>query len=439
MFKKILQFIKEEVWIIQLSKQPWKKSLPLRILRIILLAIRGFKEDQVQIRASALTLFTLLSIVPLAAMAFGFAQLFGFEKTLEKQLMEYFAGQQEVMEWILQFAQSFLANIKGGVIVGIGAIILFWSVISVLSNIEKSFNAIWQVQKARVWIRKFTDYISIMLIAIILIPLSSSATVFITTQIETITREVDLLGYISPIFIRSMQLLPYIFMWLLLTILYMVMPNTKVNFKSALIAGVIAGSIFQFTQWGYIHFQIGVSRYGAVYGSFAAFPLFLIWLQISWLIILLGAEISFADQNVQSYEFESESHNISNSYKKLIALMVTNVAVKTFEKGEKALTAPEISQRLEIPIRLVKRSINELIAAGILNDTSTQDQKGNAYQPASDIAQLSIANVLNSLDDKGTDKLSLPDNEAIINLRNKLETLRKQQIGSEGNVLLKDI
>jgi len=165
MFKKLIHFVKEEVWIIQLSKQPWKKSVPIRILRVILLALRGFKEDQVNIRASALTLFTLLSVVPMVAMAFGIAQLFGFEKNLEKQLMEYFTGQQEVMEWILQFAQSFLANIKGGVIVGIGAVILFWSVIKVLSNIEQSFNAIWQVQKSRVWIRKFTDYISIIPIA----------------------------------------------------------------------------------------------------------------------------------------------------------------------------------------------------------------------------------------------------------------------------------
>ncbi|NOZ47762.1 MAG: YihY family inner membrane protein [Chlorobi bacterium] len=438
MLKKLIHFIKKEVWAIQISKQPLKKAIPVRIIRIILLALRGFKEDQVQIRASALTLFTLLSIVPIVAMAFGIAQGFGLEKTLETQLMEYFHGQEEVFNWIIQFAQSFLANTKGGIIAGIGLVLLFWSVMKILGNIEKSFNAIWQVEKGRVWIRKFTDYISIMIIAPVLIILSSSATVFITTQINTITNEVEILGYFSPLIDFSLTFLPYVFMWLLLTIIYMVMPNIKVNFRSALVAGIIAGSVFQITQWAYIHFQVGVSRYGAIYGSFAAFPLFLIWLQISWLIILLGAEISFAEQNVQNYEFENESLNISNSYKKIIALLITNTIIKVFEKGEKALTASEISQKLEIPIRLVKRSINDLVSAGILTDTSTNN-KGKAYQPASDISKLHIVDVVNALDEDGESEFDFTKNKILENIQKKVELIREQIISSKGNVLIKDI
>ena len=217
------------------------------------------------------------------------------------------------------------------------------------------------------------------------------------------------------------------------------MPNTRVKFTSALIAGIIAGSIFQLTQWGYIHFQIGVSRYGAIYGSFAAFPLFLIWLQISWLIILLGAEISFAVQNVRDYEFEYEAHNISQSYKKLISLLVTSTIVKSFEKGEKALTSIEISQQLEIPIRLIKRSINDLLSAGILNDTSAEGNKGRAFQPALDIAQINIAKVISALDESGVDKLALSENSLLINLQEKLENIKTMLEKSEQNVLLKDI
>lgn len=435
----VLNFIKEDVWRIPARNMPKYKALLIKYLRILLLAFRGYNEDKVSLRSSALTFYSMLSVVPVVAMGFGIAKGFGFDKHLEKQLMENLSGQQEVLDWIIKFANRFLENTKGGIIAGIGVAVLFWSVMKVLGNIESSFNAIWQIRKSRVWFRKFSDYFSMMLIAPVLIILSTSSNVFITTQITRITSEVALLGMISPLISFLLKLVPYVLFWLVLTIVYMVMPNTKVSFKSAFIAGIISGTVFVFVQWAYIYFQVGVSKYNAVYGSFAALPLFLIWLQMSWLIVLFGAEISFAVQNVEKYEFEPDMHNLSTFSWRVLTLMVTHLLVKNFSTGEKAMTASEISKKLEIPIRSVRDIIYKLIDSGIISEINTQYEKENAYQPAQDINNLSVSYVLNAIDHNGTDKIlaiASTEKDQIIKLLNDFDIVIQN---SKGTLLLKDI
>src|SRR3972149_3873262 len=287
---KIISFIKTDIWRIRLEELPRQKSFFIKQLRIFLLAFRGFTEDKCQLRASALTFYSMLSIVPVIALIFAIGKGFGLEKLLEKQLSTMLKGQQEVMQQVLTFANSLLENTSGGLIAGVGVVLLLYAVMQVLSNIENSFNDIWQIKRDRSFVRKFSDYLSIMLIAPVLIIMSGSITIFITTQITRITESIELIGFFSPLIFLLLKLLPYCMIWLLFTFIYIVMPNTKVNFKSALIAGIIAGTIFQVSEWAYISFQIGVAKYNAIYGSFAAMPLFLIWLQTSWLIVLFGAE-----------------------------------------------------------------------------------------------------------------------------------------------------
>ena len=304
MISKILNFIKTDIWRIRLKDQPRKKTLLIKPLRIILLALRGFDENKCQLRASALTFYTLLSIVPVVAMAFGISKGFGLDKMLEKQLLEKLPGQQEVVTQIITFARTLLDNTKGGMIAGIGVAVLFWTVIKVLGNIEKSFNDIWGIKEARSLGRRFSDYLSVMLLCPVLLIMSSGATVFLATQITLLTEKFAFLGVFAPAIFLIVKLLPFCVIWALFSFIYIFMPNTKVYFKSGLIAGIAAGTIYQVVQWIYINFQVGVSKYNAIYGSFAALPLFLVWLQLSWLIVLLGVEISFARQNVDTYEFE---------------------------------------------------------------------------------------------------------------------------------------
>ena len=191
---------------------------------------------------------------------------FGFEKSLEKELLEKFSSQQEVLSQVIGFAHSLLENTRGGMIAGIGLLVLFWSVVKVLSHIERSFNDVWEIKEARPFGRKFGDYLSIMLIAPLLIIVSSSITLFIQTQVELIAEKVALLGMFSSLILPLFSLSPYVVIWLLFTFLYIFMPNTKVDFKSGVLAGIVSGTVFQITQLLYISFQVGVARYNAIYG-----------------------------------------------------------------------------------------------------------------------------------------------------------------------------
>ena len=439
MLSKYIQFLKTDVWRIRAKKLSRTKSFWIRQLRIILIAIRGFGEDKCQLRASALTFYSLLSFVPIVAMAFGVAKGFGFEKLLEKQLYEKLPGQEEVVERIVGFAHSYLENAKGGVIAGIGIAFLFLMVINILSNIESSFNDIWGIKKARSIGRKFSDYLSIMLICPILLIMSSSITVLINSQVTLITQKIDILGIFSPVIFKLLELLPYCFIWISFTFFYIFMPNTKVNFKSGLTGGIIAGTIYQVAQWGYITFQIGVSNFGAIYGSFAALPLFLFWLQVSWLIVLFGAEISFAEQNVETYEFEPDCLKVSYSFKRLLALRITHLCVKNFCNSHKPWTEDTIASFLETPIRLVRQILFELTQSGVLSEVKLNDSVTVAYQPAHDVSELTIEKVINALDQRGVDDIPVAESDEMVKLSKHLNEFNKTLERSPSNLILKDI
>jgi len=378
-------------------------------------------------------------MVPIAAMGFGVAAGFGFDRKLEEFIVANFKGQEEVMNWIINMSYDVLEGVEGGLLAGIGLVVLIWSVMQVLTNIENSFNAIWQVKKSRSFVRKMSDYLSIMLIGPMLIILSSTMSVYISTRLETVAQNMEVIQTISPFLESVFRLLPYTLVWLLFTLVYMIMPNTKVNFKYALIAGIIAGTIFQVTQWGYIHFQVGVSTYSAFYGTFAALPLFLAWLQISWLIVLLGAEISYAFQNVQKYEFEAGSLAISNNDKRLISLFLMRSIIKNFQAGNEPLTSSELSNELGVPMRIVRDTLYNLVQANVLNETLTASPRENGYQPAIDVNHIDIRFVLDRLDSIGPDKVKVNESEAWLKLSSMHADLLNSMKVSGSNVLLKDI
>jgi len=435
----IINFLRTDIWRISLKKTPGSKSFFIKLLRIVILSFRGFDEDKCHLRASALTFYSLLSLVPVVAMAFGVAKGFGFEKLLERELFANFPGQQEILGQVIGFANSLLDNTKGGMIAGVGLAVLFWTVIKVLSHIERSFNDVWEIKEARSFGRKFGDYLSIMFIGPVLVIISSSVTVFVKTQITLITSKIALLGIFSPLIFSALQLFPYCVIWSLFTFIYIFVPNTRVDFKSGLLAGIIAGTIFQIAQLIYITFQVGVAKYNAIYGSFAALPLFLIWLQFSWLIVLLGAEISFAHQNVDTYEFESDCKGISPSFKSLLSLQIAHLLVKIFSKGEKPPTASQISHVLEMPLRLVRQILYELVESGILSQTRTDDDKLYSYQPARDISTLTIKNTLETLEQRGTDSLPVAQTEELKALSKALKAFNVAIEQSSENRLLRDI
>ncbi len=435
----VINFLKADIWRIRANKLPAIKSFWIRQLRIVLLALRGFNEDQCQLRASALTFYSLLSVVPVVAMAFGIAKGFGFEKSLQAQLYDRLPGQEEVVSRIITFSNAFLENTKGGLIAGIGIVILFWTVIKVLGNIESSFNDIWGIKKARSLGRKFSDYLSIMLICPILLIMSSSITVMITSQVKLILDKLTFMGSVAPLIMFLLSFLPYAVLWVLFTFIYIFMPNTKITFKSGLFAGVIAGTIYQLVQWAYITFQVGVSKFGAIYGSFAALPLFLVWLQLSWLIVLLGAEISFAEQNVETYEFEQDCLKTSIAFKRQLSLSLVLVCVRNFCKELLPPTADDLSHNLEIPIRLVRQVLFELTEANVLVEVKLNDSVLMGYQPARDVDTLTIDSIIQALDNRGIESIPISEIEEIQIMRDLLAKRKDLIVQLPSNLLIKNL
>jgi membrane protein len=439
MIAKKMQFIKTDIWRLRARELPRTKSIGIALLRIIILSVQRFDKHDCLFRASALTFYSLLSIVPVLAMAFGLAKGFGFEKALERQLFETFQGQEEVVVRVMDFARSLLESTKGGIIAGVGLLLLFWTIVRVLGNIENSFNHIWGIKKPRGFSRKISDYLSAMLVCPVLFIVSSMVTVVIKSQVQLVVQKIALLGAISPVIFFILRLLPYCVIWILFTFVYMFMPNTKIRFGSGIFAGIVAGTLYQVFQLVYLSFQIGVAKYNAIYGSFAALPLFLVWLQLSWMIVLFGAEISFAHQHVETYEFEPDCSAVSYSFKKLLTLRVVHLLVKDFSKGNKPLSAVQIANTLEVPIRLVREILYELARSEIVSEICDNEDTEASYQPGRDIDSLTIKYVIDRLEQQGSDNIPISQSKALERLSGYLEALDEVVEKSPANVRLKEI
>ena len=439
MFPKITDFIQSHIWELPLDQLPRWQSPLIKQVRVLILAFKGFNRDKCQLRAAALTFYSILSLIPILAMVFGIAKGFGFEQKLELLLQEKIASRdmvaQEGVDWIISKAKLLLESTRGSLIAGVGLIVLMWAATRVLRHIEAALNDIWEIKNSRPWIRNFTDLLSIMVVAPILFILAQSTTVFITAIIQDLSKGMKLLGHLFLL----IKLVPFGLIWLLFTMIYVVVPNTKVNFKSALVAGVIVGTTFQLSQWIFFKSQMGISKYNAIYGSFAFLPLLLIWIQTAWLILLLGAEIAFANQHINRYEFALGSQEVKPSFKKLVTLLITNLLVKNFVEAKSSLTAEEISAILHAPVRLVRQCITDLMNSKIINEVGKKNSQDTSYQPARSVENLSISFVLQAIDEHGLGDIHIHESGESKRLSQTLEALNQEIERSPSNILLKDI
>ncbi len=408
MHKKFLDFFTDRIWWIPDYRLSPFKAFLLKSLRIVLLAIQSFNKDLCSLRASALTLYSLLSIVPVIALLFGVAKGFGFEKLLKQRLLEQSAEQDAVMLQVIDFAEKMLQNTQGGVVAGIGVIILFWTVIKVIGNIEESFNAIWKIPKNRPLARKLSDYLSMMMLAPVLLVASGSLTVFIKTQVTGLIAFIQLPEFGSAAVLYLLGFLPWLIMMVLFSFIYIFMPNRKIDYRAGIVAGIIAGILYQWMQWAYISLQFALSGYNAIYGSFAALPLFLIWLQLTWFIVLLGCELAFFIQNYASYCHNQRFSGLSPFLKKAVALLIMHRIVKRFANGEEPLNSDQLSETLQLPLLVVQQTLRTLQQCHIIVPVDQENETAPAYLPAFDIQQMTVASVITALETDGVN--SLPDN-----------------------------
>jgi len=440
MRKNLVRFFRNDLWRLSDTDLSPMKRTGIAVLKTLWLAGSGFYKNQCHLRATALTLYTLLSVVPVLALAFGIAKGFGFEKLLREQILQQIPEQEAILKEIIVFAQNLLETAKGGVIAGVGVVVLLWSAVNIFGQIEDALNRIWNVEKGRSLGRKFADYLSLMLIYPFVMILSSSITVYLTAQATVLSEKTALLGFVSSLLLFLLRLLPYVILWAFFAFIFIFIPNRKIPFRSGIIAGILAGTLYQVAQWAYISLQVGVTKYNAVYGSFAALPLFLTWLQLSWTLVLFGAEFSFGLQFHSEYFPDLTESRIQPEGFKVSALEVMHLVIRAFKKGSSPLSEEAISRNLGYPMPYVREVIGSLREAGILSEVRLENGgDGSVYQPASDTDGITVSSVLEALEHRGTTLPPSRETPEAIRFREALEAFRTCIRRSPENIKLKEL
>lgn len=399
MVHKVANFLNKGLWMIRSQEMPFFKRVSLNAARILMLTGRFFIQNQCTVKASALTYYTLLSIVPILALIFGFAKGYGYAEMLQEKLRGWMSAYPDMAEKIIEFSDRTLQNAKGGVVAGVGVILLIWTAVKLLSNIELSLNGIWGVKRGRTMIRKISDYIAILIICPFLMLTAGSAIVFAASHLNGFTQKLPFSSTINALINYAV---PVVAVWAVFTFIYMAIPNTKVRFRAAMPAGFISALAYLIVQSAYVFAQFVVVKYNAIYGSFAALPLFLIWLNLSWMIVLAGSELSFAIQNVNEYEMVPEDHLLSLTQKNIYAMELISQIARVFRAAQLPLSDEQLSETLEIPIRTTRKVLYEMVAAGLLCEVYMKDENTlRAYQPAMPLEELTPLKVIRSLEDLG--------------------------------------
>lgn len=434
-FHQLYSFIRYDIWRITEYELSQTKRLTYRLIRIIYVASRGFIQDNLSMKASALTYSVLFALVPLIALFIAIGKGFGVEALIKDWMAEAFMAQKEILPTLLGFVDKYLETTQGGLFIGVGLVILLISVMNFFKQTENAFNSIWMVQKPRTFIRQFTTYISALFLVPVLIVLSAGIKIFF----DNILADSNLINVISPLTKAVMFITPYVISWIMFVLIYLIVPNTRVKLNSALVAGIIAGTAFQLFQGLYINGQVYLARYDVVYGSFAAIPLLLLWLQISGMIVLFGAELSYATQNIQNYEYELDTQNISHRYKKFITLFLTYIIVKRFENSESPMNTDQLASTYKLPIRLINQILTELSELNIISEIYQPDLKTKCYQPAMDINQLTVQILFEKINSRGSELFLTNKNPLLDEFWEK--TMQSNMMSEDRNkhLLIKDL
>ena len=433
--RKTIDFFKYGIWK-DFSRKPRHTRFAVATLRMLILAIERFTTKRIIDSAAALTYSTLLAIVPILAVVFAIARGFGFNKYIEEWFRGVLSSQPQAADTIVGFVNSYLIHTQSGIILGIGLVFMLWTVTILIRNIELAFNRIWQVKKPRSFFRTVTDYMGMFILAPIIIVVTSGVSIFVVS----FANETEGFELLAPMVRRLWDLTPYVLMSAVFIALYVFMPNTKVKLRCAIGPGILAGVAMQGLQLFYIHSQIWVSSYNAIYGSFAALPLFMLWVQISWNICLFGAELCYTSQNMEESAFRTETYEISPRYRLIMSMMLMSHICRRFEKGEKPYTALELKLKTNIPIRVAQELLYELTSMHMVSEV-TSDEKGeeSVYQPAEDLARLSVGLLIERYESVGKWEISLNLKDADHGKWNATIANHARYIEAQKSILLKDL
>lgn len=392
----------ELIWNIDETTLTRGRRYVVRLFKFLLIIIESFTKNNLMNYASALTYSSMMAAVPVLAIVFAVARGFGFGELIEENVRTSLQMNPEISDHVLTFIDSYLQNTHSGVFIGVGLIMLLYIIVSLTSNIEVAFNNIWHVGNSRNVYRRFTDYVSVFFLLPIAIIISSGISLFLMT-FKSILPDYQ---FVSSTIQCLLQITPSVLLVFALTLLYKLMPNTPVKFKHVIIPSILAATAFLAVQYIYLHYQIKLSSYNAIYGSFAAIPLFMLWLQISWTICLVGARMCYASQNMEDYVFERSSQSLSRRYRDSICLLLMSRICKRFAAGSTPFTVNTLARDTQLPQSLVRLLLEELVQMKLL--VSFNNERGTQvhFLPAMDISHMTIDKVLNHIDSMGTESLS---------------------------------
>lgn len=400
---RLALFLRRDIW--QRDAEHGLRATGLRAVRVMLLAVRGFMQDQGVFRAQALTFITVLSLVPLLAFSFSITKGFGlYDHLLQSTIVPFLdttfgvagrlEGEGHEMRSAIDRVLDFVARADVSKLGAFGLLVLTYAVVKLLSTVEASFNVIWRVHRARSWVRKVSDYIAMTIVTPIFL-LSAAA-------ITTIAQDSSAVGFLRErlhlgIFIDVLLgLMPVVAMWIAFTFVYLAMPNARTRISSALIGAFVAAVAWQATLVLHLKFQIGVARYDAIYAGFAALPIFLIWVQISWTVVLFGAEVCCAHQREPSLHEAATSGFSPIRDRRAIALAAVAAAGERFLSGDHSPDIEELAHALRLPVQSLQSVVDALVEGGVLVRVRRDGAEGLA--PARDLDSIRVTDVLAPLE-----------------------------------------
>ena len=422
MSNRIREFFGTDIWLVEIDKLPRHKGFLYKQLQLATYVWQEFWRDNSLLRASGLTYTTLLTLVPLLALMFALLKGLGVQRALEPFILERLTGgSHPVTEYIMEY----VSRIHVGSLGTLGITFLFITMILVLTNIEMAFNQIWEVDRGRPWLRKCSDYLGLVVILPVAMFVAVSLTTFVKSHLVTQQLlSIDLLGRL---YVYVLKLAPFFVMWLAFSFVYLFMPNTRVNPISASAGGIIGGTLWQFSQWAYIHYQFGFRTYGAIYGALSQLPVLLIWVFVSWIILLLGAEIAFAHQNLAKFRLRQRWRAQPTGNKSYWGLQLLLLVGKCFEAGKPPPTIMELAERMQIPAEETRAITERLENLGALKASG---ENGFEVLPAIDLKHLMVFDLVEGLEErKSIDGATAPNGYGDI-IQEILSLVREQ--GREG-------
>ena len=394
------RFFSYDIWQRDLGDLSGTSRYLYKTARVIYLAARGVIQDDCFFRSMALTYITVLSLVPLLAFSFSLAKGLGLYHTLVKDTIQplidrTFADAPE-MHAALDRVLEFVNETKMSKLGVPGLVLLVYTVIKLLSTIERSFNDIWSVRRARSILRKVSDYLTIVLVTPIFLIVATTFTFAAQNNaVVDFLRESMHLGVVVDVVLK---LVPIVAMWLGFSFVYLTMPNTRTRIGSALLGGFVAAVMWQGALVLHIKFQVGIARYNALYSSFAAFPIFLMWMNICWITVLFGAEVCFAHESQESYVHIARATQTDHASKEIVALRAMTRIARTFLNGGEPWTVTRLATELSVPQKPLAEVLCMLVERGLLAEVAREkDEKDMTYIPARDLDTTTVKAVLDAL------------------------------------------